>query len=76
MAETLPLDIAIGVSEFIVGPLGDNPRRLGHELHAPAEGIYSAHVMRVWRVLYAIDDEYQLVTVRDIRHRRDAYRTP
>ena len=76
LAETLPLDVAIGMSEFIIGPLGDNPYRVGQELHPPAEGIYSAHVMREWRVLYTIDDESRLVTVRDIRHRRDAYRTP
>jgi mRNA-degrading endonuclease RelE of RelBE toxin-antitoxin system len=30
--------------------------------------------MRNWRVLYTIDEEHRLVTVRDIRHRRDAYR--
>lgn len=74
LAETLPLDVAVGVSDFIVGPLGDSPHRVGQELHAPAEGIYSAHVMRNWRVLYTIDEEHRLVTVRDIRHRRDAYR--
>ncbi|MHB1710610.1 MAG: type II toxin-antitoxin system RelE family toxin [Acidimicrobiales bacterium] len=76
LAETLPLDVAIGMSDFITGPLGDNPYRVGRELHAPADGIYAAHVMREWRVLYAIDDENRSVTVRDIRHRRDAYRTP
>lgn len=75
LAETLPLDVAVGVSDFITGPLGDNPYRVGHELHAPASGIYSAHVMRDWRVLYVVDDGRRLVTVRDIRHRRGAYRT-
>ena len=75
LAETLPLDVAIGVSEFITGPLGDNPYRVGHELHPPAEGTYSAHVMRAWRVLYVVDDDRRLVIVRAIRHRSDAYRT-
>jgi mRNA interferase RelE/StbE len=76
LAETLPLDVAIGMSEFITGPLGENPYRVGQQLHAPAEGIYSARVMRDWRVLYLIDDEHRLVTVLDVRHRRDAYRSP
>lgn len=76
LAETLPLDVAIGVSHFITGPLGDSPRRVGGPLSAPFEGIYSAHVMRDWRVLYVIDEERRRVTVRDVRHRRDAYRSP
>lgn len=75
LAETLPPDVAVGVVEFITGALGDNPHRVGAELHAPAVGIYSARVMRDWRVLYSIDEERRLVTMRDIRHRRDAYRT-
>ncbi|MHB8290113.1 MAG: type II toxin-antitoxin system RelE family toxin [Acidimicrobiales bacterium] len=64
------------MSEFITGPLGDEPYRVGQALHPPAKGIYSAHVMRDWRLLYVINDEHRLVIVRDIRHRRDAYRTP
>jgi mRNA-degrading endonuclease RelE of RelBE toxin-antitoxin system len=41
--------------------------------------------MRDWRVcvcsvrvcvLYVIDEEHRAVIVRDIRHRRDAYRAP
>jgi hypothetical protein len=35
-----------------------------------------ANVMRDWRVLYVIDEERRRVTVRDVRHRRDAYRSP
>lgn len=76
LAEGLPQDVAVGVSEFIIGPLGDNPRRVGKQLNPPFDGVYSAHVMRDWRVLYAIDEGQRLVTVRDIRHRRDAYRSP
>lgn len=76
LAEALPVDVALGVADFITGPLGDNPHRVGKQLNAPFEGVYSAHVMREWRVLYIIDDAQRRVTVRDIRHRRDAYRTP
>lgn len=75
LAEKLPLEVAVGVSDFITGPLGENPRRVGKELDPPLEGVYSAHVMRSWRVLYVIDEDCRRVTGRDIRHRRDAYRT-
>lgn len=42
---------------------------------AHRSSIYSAHLMRDWRVLYVIDEERRRVTVRDVRHRRDAYRS-
>jgi mRNA-degrading endonuclease RelE of RelBE toxin-antitoxin system len=74
LAEQLPLDIAVGVSEFLLGPLADNPHRVGEELDAPLRGIHSARVMREWRVLYVIDEDPRRVTVRAISHRRDAYR--
>jgi mRNA interferase RelE/StbE len=76
LAESLPLAVAIGVSDFITGPLGENPHRVGGQLSPPLAGMYSAHVMRDWRVLYVIDEEHRAVIVRDIRHRRDAYRAP
>jgi len=59
LSETLPVDVAIGVSDFITGPLGANPRRVGRQLNPPLERVYSAHVMRNWRVLYVIDEEQQ-----------------
>ncbi len=75
LAETLPLDVAIGVSEFLLGPLADNPHRVGKELDEPLVGVYSARVMRQWRVLYRINDQDLRVLVQAISHRRDAYRT-
>ncbi len=75
LAEHLPLDVAVGVTDFLAGPLAGNPHRVGKELGAPMLGIYSAQVMCEWRVLYTIDNERRLVVVRSIRHRRDAYRT-
>lgn len=74
LAETLPLEVAIGVSDFLTGPLSDNPHRVGKRLDPPLSNIYSARVMREWRVLYIINNEEGRVVVRDIRHRRDAYR--
>ena len=55
LAEQLPLDVAVGVSEFLVGPLADNPRRVGKELDSPLAGVYSARVMRGWRVLHRVE---------------------
>ena len=75
LAERLPLDVTLGVTEFLAGPLVSNPHRVGKELDVPMKGIYSARVMREWRVLYTIDNERRLVIVQSILHRRDAYRT-
>jgi mRNA interferase RelE/StbE len=75
LAERLPLDVAIGASDFINGPLADNPRRVGKELDRPYQCVYSARVMQEWRVLYVIDETQHRVTIRDIGHRRDTYRT-
>jgi mRNA interferase RelE/StbE len=74
LAESLPLDVALGVSDFITGPLAENPHRVGKELEPPLKGVYSARVMREWRVLYVIDESQQRVTVRAVGHRRDVYR--
>lgn len=74
LAETLPLDVAIGVSDFITGPLTDNPHRVGKELDTPLRGVHSARVMREWRILYIIDDDRRCITVQAIGHRKDIYR--
>jgi mRNA interferase RelE/StbE len=74
LAERLPLEVVIGASEFINGPLADNPQRVGKELDKPYHGVYSARVMQEWRVLYVIDETQHRVTIRDISHRRDTYR--
>lgn len=75
IADKLPMDVAAAVVDFITGPLLDNPHRIGKRLHAPLEGFYSARLMRVWRLLYEIDDEEFEVRVHDIRHRAHAYRS-
>lgn len=75
LSESLPLDVAIGVADFLTGPLAESPHRVGKELDAPLLGVWSARVMREWRILYRIDDDAKRVTVQAIAHRRDAYRT-
>lgn len=74
LAERLPPDVAAAAAEFIIGPLLDNPQRVGKPLGAELTGIYSARLMRNWRVLYEIDDTKHVVIVLDIRHRLVAYR--
>ncbi len=76
LAEQLPLNVAVAVTEFLAGPLADNPHRVGKPLDPPLGDRHSARVMREWRILYTIDDHGHTVTVRSIRHRRDAYRAP
>ena len=72
-ARRLPAEIA-AAAEFIMGPLLEDPRRVGRPLGAELAGIYSARLGREWRVLYEINESKHLVIVLDIRHRSIAYR--
>lgn len=74
LAQHLPEAAAFAAHEFIVGALLDNPHRIGKRLHPPLD---DRHIARrgTYRVIYRIDDEQRTVTVVDIAHRRDAYRT-
>jgi mRNA interferase RelE/StbE len=74
LAERLPIEVASAAAEFIIGPLLEDPRRVGKPLGAELAGIYSASLGRDWRVLYEIDDGKRVVIVLDIRHRSAAYR--
>jgi mRNA interferase RelE/StbE len=39
LSESLPLDVAMGVADFLTGPLAENPHRVGKELDAPLLGV-------------------------------------
>ena len=69
----LPERIAAAVVEFMLGPMRENPRRLGHPLQRELAGLWSAR-RGAYRVLYEIDDEEYTVTVLRIDHRADVYR--
>lgn len=72
----LPDRVAAAVVEFMVGPLCDNPRRVGHPLQRELQGLWSAR-RGAYRVVYAIDDDggtSLTVTVLRIDHRSDVYR--
>jgi mRNA interferase RelE/StbE len=69
----LPVGAASAVLEFILGPLLDNPRRVGKPLRGRYEGQHSARCSAEYRVRYVIDDANGRVTVLDISRRADTY---
>lgn len=73
LSEGLPESVAVAVWEFMQGPLAQVPRRVGKQLTAPYEGVWSAR-RGTYRVLYRVDEETRTVRVVDVSHRRDAYR--
>ena len=73
LTESLPEAVASAAHEFVVGPLLDNPYRVGKQLRPPLADRYSAR-RGTYRVLYRIDDQRLTVTVLTILHRGEAYR--
>lgn len=73
LTEQLPESVAFAAYEFIIGPLLDNPHRVGKQLRPPLSSRHSAR-RGTYRVLYGIDDELRLVTVVGVFRRADAYR--
>lgn len=73
LAKRLPEAAAAAVVEFITGPLLDNPQRMGAPLSGPLQGTHAAR-RGSYRVLYVIDDDLRMVTVKDVDHRSDVYR--
>jgi mRNA interferase RelE/StbE len=73
LTEHLPEPVAFAAYEFIVGPLLDNPQRVGKRLRPPLEDRHSAR-RGTYRVIYRIDDAHHRVTVVGVAHRSDAYR--
>lgn len=69
----LPERVAAACIEFILGPLAENPHRVGKPLQPPLDGLHSAR-RGEFRVIYRIQDHEVTVYVVAIRHRRDAYR--
>ena len=74
LTETLPEAVAAAAYEFITGPLLEQPHRVGKQLLPPLDDRFSAR-RGTYRVIYRIDDEAHVVTVVEIGHRRDIYRT-
>jgi mRNA interferase RelE/StbE len=73
LAEVLPESVAFAAYEFIIGPLLDNPQRVGKRLEPPLNDRYSAR-RGTYRILYRIDEAKRLVSVVAVVRRADAYR--
>ncbi len=69
----LPERVAPAIVEFTLGPLTENPHRVGHPLQRELTGLWSAR-RGAYRIIYDIDDDQHQVTVLRIDHRADVYR--
>ena len=74
LSEPLPEAVAAAAYEFITGPPLADPHRIGKRLLPPMDDRFSAR-RGTYRVIYRIDDKARVVTVVDVAHRRDVYRT-
>jgi mRNA interferase RelE/StbE len=74
LSERLPEAVAAAAYEFITGPPLQEPYRVGKQLLPPLNDRFSAR-RGTYQVIYRIDDKNHVVTVVDIGHRRDVYRT-
>ena len=73
LTDRLPESVAFAAYEFIIGPLLENPRRVGKRLRPPLHDRHSAH-RGTYRVIHRIDTERHLVTVVAVVPLADAYR--
>ncbi len=74
LTDHLPETVAVAAYECIVGPLLDDPHRVGKRLRPPLGDRHSAR-RGTYRVVYRVDENTHTVTVLDVAHRRDAHRT-
>jgi mRNA-degrading endonuclease RelE of RelBE toxin-antitoxin system len=74
LGEALPEAVAAAAYEFSTGPLLREPYRVGQRLLPPMEDRFSAR-RGTYRIIYRIDDKNRVVTVVDVDHRRDIYRS-
>jgi mRNA interferase RelE/StbE len=74
LGEVRPEAVAAAAYEFITGPLLREPYRVGKRLLSPMDDRFSAR-RGTYRIIYRIDDKNRVVTVVDVDHRRDAYRS-
>ena len=73
LTDKLPESVAFAAYEFIIGPLLENPRRVGKRLGPPLADRHSAR-RGTYRIIYRIDEPSHTVTVVAVVHRADAYR--
>lgn len=65
--------VAAAIVEFMVGPLLEEPTRVGKPLRRELAGYWSAR-RGSYRVVYRLDEDRREVRVALIEHRSDVYR--
>jgi mRNA interferase RelE/StbE len=73
LAEGLPASVAPAITEFITGPLLENPHRISKPLEGDLAGYYAAR-RGDYRVIYDIDEAAHTVHIIRVDHRRHVYR--
>jgi mRNA interferase RelE/StbE len=71
--DRLPSTIATAMVEFMLGPLVEAPRRVGHPLQRELTGLWSAR-QGAYRIVYELNEAELVLNVVRIDHRADAYR--
>ena len=69
----LPEKVAVAVLDFMLGPLVENPHRVGKPLRGDLTGLHSARV-GAYRIVYEIGEADHIVRVVFVDHRADVYR--
>ena len=69
----LPEKVREAALAAILGPIADNPQRLGKPLLGELEGLHSAR-RGDYRIIYEIFDDEQIVLIHRVQHRGDVYR--
>ena len=71
--DRLPGKVAVAVLDYLLGPLLENPHRVGKQLRGDLTGLHSARV-GAYRVVYEIYQDDHTVRVVYIDHSADVYR--
>ena len=71
--QRLPEKVRAAALESILGPIADNPQRLGKPLLGELEGLRSAR-RGDYRIIYEIFEGTRIVLIHRVQHRRDVYR--
>lgn len=71
--DQLPHKIRHAALETILGPVAENPHRLGKPLVGELEGLHSAR-RGSYRIIYEIIEDETVVLIHRVQHRRDVYR--
>ena len=68
----LPKKVATAAFEFIMGPLRQDPSKVGKPLREPLPPLFAAR-RGEYRVIYRIVDRRLVIEIVSVVHRRDAY---